>query len=74
MCNNVITDEVLYQYMQVIGSTELSQRLFEEREWNGELNTHLFTQEQYAALKQTYTKEMQILIDRVKLHPGFEKA
>ena len=23
MCNNVITDEILYQYMQVVGSIEL---------------------------------------------------
>lgn len=44
-CNNVINDEILFRYMQVVGPKNLEQRLFEEREWEKELDKQPFTAE-----------------------------
>ena len=73
MTNNVVTDDILYQYISYAGSDQLIGALTGAQYWQGEHNQALYTDEQFDYLKTKYTKEMQAFIDKIKKHPSVQQ-
>ena len=44
MCNNVITDDILYQYISFAGAEALLTEVVNNSEWRGDMITAIYTE------------------------------
>mmetsp|Transcript_14986 Transcript_14986/g.23202 ORF Transcript_14986/g.23202 Transcript_14986/m.23202 type:complete len:87 (+) Transcript_14986:2081-2341(+) len=74
MCNNVITDSVLHEYIQFIGGGDhLLVMLHSNMEWTGEFNSIAHNESQFKVLKEKYSTEMTQFMERIKQHPSMKE-
>ena len=70
LCNNVVTDDILHQYIQFSGGDQLLYKLFEEREWTGDINEQVYSELQFETLKNKYAQEIKEFTEKIKGHPS----
>lgn len=73
LCNNNVTDDILYEFIQFAGSETIVAQLRLRQEWSGDLsqlNYLPFNEDQFRNLRRMYAKEMKMIIERIEKHPA----
>lgn len=73
LCNNIVTDDILHQYIQFCGGEMLLQKLYEQKEWTGDINEQLYNEVQFETLKSKYAQEIKEFTEKIRSHPSIRQ-